>query len=73
MILELVGADIAIETDENRIRPEASEVFELLCDNRALREATGWEPQVGLRDGLTRVVDWVRERLSDTESHLYHV
>jgi NAD dependent epimerase/dehydratase len=73
MILELVGAEIAIETDENRIRPEASEVFELLCDNRALREATGWEPQVGLRDGLTRVVDWVRERLSDTESHLYHV
>jgi NAD dependent epimerase/dehydratase len=73
VILDIVGADIAIETDEDRIRPEASEVFELLCDNRALREATGWAPEVPLRDGLVQVVEWVRGRLSDVDSHAYHV
>jgi CDP-glucose 4,6-dehydratase len=30
-------------------------------DSAKLREATGWRPQVELRDGLARTIDWYRE------------
>jgi NAD dependent epimerase/dehydratase len=73
LILEIVGSDAPIEAEESRVRPEASEVFELICDNRALSEATGWAPEVALRDGLTTVVDWLRDRLPSVRAHLYHV
>ena len=29
-------------------------------------KALGWEPEVGLRDGLTRTIAWFRERLGVT-------
>jgi len=34
------------------------------ADDSAFREATSWEPRVGLRDGIASTLDWYRERLS---------
>ncbi len=30
------------------------------CDNRKLRDATGWAPAVSLEDGLKRTIEWFR-------------
>ncbi len=37
------------------------EVLDQYLDSTKLREATGWEPRVDLRTGLTRTVQWYRE------------
>lgn len=73
LILELLGSDADVVEDATRVRPVESEVEELVCDASALRALTGWEPQVPLREGLARTVDWVRENLERLRPELYHV
>ncbi len=62
MIIRLMGADVVIETEDERMRPKESEVERLLCDNRLIKELTGWEPSVSLEEGLQRTIDWFRHK-----------
>jgi NAD dependent epimerase/dehydratase len=57
-IAALMGADVTIEADPQRIRPEASEVMRLVCDSAKLTAATGWRPEHSLRAGLKLTIDW---------------
>lgn len=62
LIAEVMGREVAIEADDARLRPEASEVERLWCDATLMRELTGWAPAHGGRDGfargLERTVAW---------------
>jgi NAD dependent epimerase/dehydratase len=62
MIAEIMGAEIEIETDAVRLRPEKSEVERLWADNTKARELLGWMPAYGdhsgLRRGLTETIQW---------------
>lgn len=73
LVLELAGSSAALESEEQRVRPENSEVRELVCDNTRLRELTGWSPQVELRDGLSQVIEWVRGHIERLKPELYNV
>lgn len=73
LILEIVGSDGRLLAEELRVRPEASEVRELLCDATRLREATGWAPTVELREGLERTVAWMRDAAPGIRADLYTV
>ncbi|HQK43224.1 MAG TPA: GDP-mannose 4,6-dehydratase, partial [Anaerolineaceae bacterium] len=59
-IVELTGSRARVVVDEERLRPEKSEVVRLLADNSKARRVLGWAPQVELREGLTRTIAWVR-------------
>jgi NAD dependent epimerase/dehydratase len=72
-ILGAMGSEAKVVDDPIRVRPDASEVGELVCDSSALRGLTGWEPRVGLSDGLALTADWLRERLASLKPHLYNV
>ena len=54
LIADLMGRDIRIVSDEDRLRPAGSEVERLWADNTRARELCGWEPRYGGRDGLRR-------------------
>lgn len=62
LIAEVMGANVEIRTDEQRLRPEASEVNRLYGDHTRLRELTGWQPAYGglegFRRGLERTAAW---------------
>jgi NAD dependent epimerase/dehydratase len=62
LIAEVMSADVEIRTDEQRLRPEASEVNRLYGDNTRLRQLTGWQPAhgglEGFRRGLERTAAW---------------
>jgi nucleoside-diphosphate-sugar epimerase len=60
-ICSLAGVEARILTQAGRLRPAASEVERLCCDNRPARERLGWTPSVSLAEGLRRVIAWVRE------------
>lgn len=63
-----------VEREEHRLRPPRSEVRALLADSQRLLADAGWHPEVSLRQGLSRTVDWWRERLgrgSVRQSHAY--
>jgi nucleoside-diphosphate-sugar epimerase len=71
----LGGVDASLVTDPARIRPEASEVQRLQCDNTKLRVASGFAPSISLEEGLRRTRDWFRDprNLGRYKDGLYNV
>lgn len=53
-IIDLMGGNAAIVTDDQRLRPEASEVERLWADSSLMTSLTGWTPEFGGGDGFTR-------------------
>ncbi len=58
LIKDIMHSDANLNLDEQRLRPENSEVFRLKCDNTKIKELTGYEPQYTLREGLEKTVEW---------------
>lgn len=73
LIIRQVNPDATIICDEERIRPDKSEVMQLLCDNRLAKDLAGWEPQYTLEDGLARTIEWMREHISSYKTGIYTV
>jgi NAD dependent epimerase/dehydratase len=75
LIRELMDSNVELECDEHRLRPEQSEVFRLWCDNRLIKELTGFEPQHTLRQGLQQTIDWFTDpaNLARYKTGLYNV
>ena len=61
LIKELMGSDVEFIMDKQRMRPEKSEVFRLWCDNTLINDLTGFTPQIGIRQGLQRTIDWITQ------------
>lgn len=72
-IIGLVGKDVRIVRDEQRVRPGKSEVMELICDNRKAKELIGWEPQYNLEEGLKETIKWVQDNLDLYKAEIYNV
>lgn len=62
LISEVMDRPINIETDQQRLRPEKSEVDRLWACNKKAKRLLGWEPEFGGRDGfkrgLSETVQW---------------
>lgn len=68
----LLSKPLRIQSDDQRVRPDASEVDRLLCDFSEATRLTGWTPQVQFADGLRRVIDSMRTRVSDEVNRNVH-
>jgi len=62
-IFDLIGTKCSVDVEEQRLRPEASEVDRLCADSSLLRQLTSWEPKVPLREGLAQTVEWISQNL----------
>ncbi len=69
----LLGRKLKIVTDSSRRRPRTSEVERLFASNRKAAECLGWRPEVTLKHGLERTVDWFQRRANQYKTNLYHV
>lgn len=64
LVADVAGRpEVEVVEDAVRLRPANSEVFELVADTTRARERCGWQPRVSLREGIARVVDYVRANL----------
>ncbi|MDY6836580.1 MAG: SDR family NAD(P)-dependent oxidoreductase [Thermodesulfobacteriota bacterium] len=59
-IISIMGKRVGIFKDDQRVRPEKSEVERLICDASRVRKFLGWKPRVRLDEGLERTVGWFR-------------
>ena len=62
-IVQIIGRKVELQVDEQRLRPERSEVLRLISDNRKALAKLGWNPEVSLEDGLQRTIAWVSDNL----------
>ena len=72
-IISLIGRKVTIQSDDNRMRPEKSEVGQLLCDNSKAKKMLGWEPSVSLDDGLGRTIEWIKENIKLYKTDIYNI
>ena len=73
LVSEIVGKTVEVREDEERMRPQASEVRRLLADNSRAAELVGWSPKTPLREGLSETVEWVRARLDSFGAGQYRI
>jgi len=75
LIKTIMASDVEFLVDEQRLRPEKSEVNRLWCDNSKISALTGFTPQVLLAEGLVRTVDWFcdPDNLKKYKADIYNV
>ncbi len=75
LIKDIMQSEVVFLTDEQRIRPENSEVFRLWCDNSKIKSLTGFEPIYSIREGLEKTVEWFTkpENLAKYKPGIYNV
>lgn len=79
LIGEVMGAELTIETDEARLRPEGSEVERLWGSNKKVQSLTGWQPEYGglegFKRGLAQTAEWFTrpEHLSRYKADVYNL
>lgn len=79
LIADIMGADLEIVQDDQRLRPEGSEVDRLCAANKKASVLTGWHPEKkgldGLRAGLTETIAWFRnpDNLTLYKEDIYNV
>ena len=72
-ILGLVGSDLPIRREDQRVRPEDSEVERLCANNAKARTTIGWQPQYTLEQGLAPTIEWIQANLERYRPEVYAV
>jgi dTDP-glucose 4,6-dehydratase len=73
LIARIVGKDVPIREDDQRLRPSKSEVERLLADNTLAHKILGWSPTTDLETGLTRTIEWFRNNTHLYEADKYNI
>lgn len=63
MLCEITGRNPFIISDDERIRPEKSEVNRLLADNAKIHQLTEWKSSVPFQEGLEKTVRWIEKNM----------
>ena len=57
-LISEINPRATVIADENRLRPEKSEVYRLIGDASKLMSRTSWRPEFDLTAGLRRTIEW---------------
>ena len=71
MILDITGSDAEVISEDNRIRPEKSEVNRLIADNTKIKSLTSWTDQVTFEEGLQATVNWIEKNMKHFDINDY--
>jgi NAD dependent epimerase/dehydratase len=74
-IIEQLNPAAKIVSDEQRMRPEKSEVFRLFGSNEKIQQFTNWRQQYSLKEGIAETVEWFKqpENLSRYKAGIYNI
>lgn len=73
LIIKLMGKDVKILCDEQRLRPEKSEVNRLWADNSKIKELTAWKPEYSLEKGLIETIEWIKGNMKYFKTDIYNL
>jgi len=75
LIIDTIGVNASVISDENRVRPKNSEVERLVCNSGLLHQLTGWKPEVTINEGLVKTIEWFEDEdnLKKYKSEIYNI
>jgi dTDP-glucose 4,6-dehydratase len=59
LVGDVLGRDLTVVSEGERLRPGHSEVMRLQGDGGRIRAAFGWEPRTPFEEGLRAVIEWM--------------
>ncbi len=72
-IISQINPKARIVCDEQRLRPEKSEVNRLLGSNKKIKELTDWQPRYTFAQGISETIEWMRHNLNAYKTDIYNV
>ncbi|AQR97005.1 NAD-dependent 4,6-dehydratase LegB [Clostridium saccharoperbutylacetonicum] len=74
-LIRQINPNAKIICDNERIRPNKSEVNRLLGSNRKIKELTNWNPEYTFEEGIKETIEWfkVKENIAGYKSNIYNV
>lgn len=72
-LIRQINPSAKILCDEQRLRPEKSEVNRLLGSNAKIRQLTGWSPQFTFEQGIAQTIEWIRQHMDRYKVDIYNV
>lgn len=73
LIAKIIGREIEVETEEERIRPENSEVERLKADTTKAKKLLNWSPNYTLEEGLKETIDWFSTHIDLFKPEIYNI
>jgi NAD dependent epimerase/dehydratase len=73
LIGRVLGTDVSIEEDPERMRPASEEVDRLVCDGSRLRGMTLWRPEYSLQRGIEETVAWFKGHIGRYKPGVYQI
>ena len=72
-LISQINPKAKIICDEERLRPEKSEVNRLLGCNAKIKELTDWESQYTFKEGLANTIDFIKNNMDKYKADIYNV
>lgn len=72
-IISQINPKATIVCDEQRLRPEKSEVNRLLGSNAKIKQLTDWKQKYTFEQGIAETIAWIRENLDSYKPDIYNV
>ena len=72
-LIRQINPDAKIVCDDERLRPEKSEVNRLLGSNKKIKELTNWRPQYSFSKGLAETISFLRNNLDKYKPDIYNL
>lgn len=72
-IISQINPKAKIICDEQRLRPEKSEVNRLLGSNTKIKELTDWEQKYTFEQGIAETIEWIRDHLDSYKPDIYNL
>ncbi|MBQ9926616.1 MAG: SDR family oxidoreductase [Lachnospiraceae bacterium] len=72
-LVSQINPKAKIICDEQRLRPEKSEVNRLLGCNKKIMQLTDWTPQYNLAQGLAETIEWIRQNMNRYKTDIYNI
>lgn len=72
-IISQINPKAKIICEEQRLRPEKSEVNRLLGSNEKIKALTDWKQQYTFAQGIQETITWLREHMDHYKTDIYNI
>ncbi len=72
-LIRQINPNAKIVCDNDRLRPEKSEVNRLLGSNKKIMELTDWKPKYTFEQGIGETIEFFKDNLDKYKSDIYNI
>lgn len=72
-LIRQINPKAKIVCDDQRLRPEKSEVNRLLGSNEKIMRLTQWKPKYSFEEGLSETIEFFRNNLDKYKTNIYNI